>query len=547
MHWLNPDEDWKFAPHERPVLLGAPATPSHPPSRRIAYVFIAILVGITGGLGNALVSVNLVQLQGALGLDLYEINWLPTAYVMTFVTSNILLVKCRYHYGIRWFACVFLILYALITFAHLFVHTFATAVAVRAASGMTAAALNPLAIYYLMQAVPAPWRGGALVFGLGIPLFASPLARLFSSELLSYGEWTALYIFEFGLTLLTISAVFAFPLPPSERKKSFEPLDFLSFSLFAGGVALLCAVLGEGRFYWWTDTPWIGWALCASIPMITVMLLIEHHRRNPLIMTRWLGTTDIVRFIVVSILVKIALSEQSGAAVGLLNALGYNNDQFHLLFSVITISIIAGSLVSAILINVNRLTHLLMLTVALVAVGAALDSYATNLMRPQQFYVSQALVAFSTTFFMGPAFLYGLSRVLQIGGEYFLSFIAIFGITQNVGNLMGSALLSTFQVIREKAHSHDIIQHMVMTDPLISLRFQKSSSVYGPIIADPNLRSADGAALLSQQVTREANVLAYNDVCQLIAALATAISLYFAVLIVYRKWRGWRAKEVPSK
>src|SRR5271167_2916324 len=128
MHWLNPDQEWKFEPHERPLLPGAPANPSHPLTRRIAYCIIAMLVGITGGLGNALVSVNLVQLQGALGLDLFEINWLPTAYYMTITSFNLLLVKFRYQYGIRWFTCIFLGFYALIIFAHLFVHTFISAI-----------------------------------------------------------------------------------------------------------------------------------------------------------------------------------------------------------------------------------------------------------------------------------------------------------------------------------------------------------------------------------------------------------------------------------
>jgi hypothetical protein len=36
-----------------------------------------------------------------------------------------------------------------------------------------------------------------------------------------------------------------------------------------------------------------------------------------------------MRFVVVGILMRLALSEQSYAAVGLLNTLGFNNDQFH--------------------------------------------------------------------------------------------------------------------------------------------------------------------------------------------------------------------------
>ncbi|MFD2272391.1 hypothetical protein ACFS07_17740 [Undibacterium arcticum] len=65
-------------------------------------------------------------------------------------------------------------------------------------------------------------------------------------------------------------------LPPSDRIKTFEKLDFLTFGLFAPGVALLCAVLSLGRIVWWLETPWIGVALAGAIALITSELVIEH-------------------------------------------------------------------------------------------------------------------------------------------------------------------------------------------------------------------------------------------------------------------------------
>lgn len=58
-----------FKPHERPTLPGSPANPDHPTARRRLYFLIGCLVGITGGLGNALVTVNLNFAQGTLGLN----------------------------------------------------------------------------------------------------------------------------------------------------------------------------------------------------------------------------------------------------------------------------------------------------------------------------------------------------------------------------------------------------------------------------------------------------------------------------------------------
>jgi MFS family permease len=125
-----------------------------------------------------------------------------------------------------------------VTLGHIFVRTFATAIAVRAASGVAAAALTSLTLFYTVQALPVKWRLRATVIGISIPQIATPPARLFSTELLALGEWRTLYIFEFGLALMTLAAVLILRLPPGERQQVFEPLDHAAAAaLFLAGAA----------------------------------------------------------------------------------------------------------------------------------------------------------------------------------------------------------------------------------------------------------------------------------------------------------------------
>ena len=540
------EEQWQFAPNERPALPGSPASPDHPLPRRYAYGAIGVLLGLTGGLGTALISVNTIYLQGPLGLDPSEIAWLPTAYVMTNTSMNLLLIKFRQQFGLRPFTVIFLGAYALLTFAHLFVRGFWSAVAVRAASGMAGAAVSSLALYYMMQALPAKWRLKAIVLGIAIPQCATPLARLFSPDLLEMSQWRTLYLFELGLTLLCLAGVGALRLPPSERSPAFEPLDFVTFSLFAGAVALFAAVLGEGRIVWWTDTPWVGWALAAAIPLFLAALAIEHRRARPLINTRWLGSADLLRFTIVAFMARIVLSEQNYAAVGLLNALGQTNDQMITLFAIIFVASVAGAVASAVTLDVNKLTHPVMLAIGLVAVAAYIDSQATSLTRPEQMYATQALIAFAATFFIGPSLLFGMTRALQQGAGHIISFFTLFGILNNIGTLAGSAFLGTYQTIREKAISAELVGSIDPTDPMVAQRLAAGGSAVARVIGDPRLRSAEGAALLSQATTREATVLAYDDVFRLVAALAAATTLYLLFILWRRGVRVRRAALVGA-
>lgn len=541
------EEDWTFAPHERPAMPGSPGSPDHPTGRRIAYGAISILVGLTAGLGNALVSANTYTLQGALGLDPAEIAWLPTVYVMSNVSINLLLIKFRQQFGLRPFALLFVGLYVALTLAHLFVHDFWSAIVVRASSGMAAAALSSLGLYYMMQALPAKWRLKAVVIGIGVPQCATPLARLFSPELLAMSQWRTLYLFELGLALLSLAAVAALRLPPTTRQRAFEPLDFVTFTLYAGAMALFSAVLGLGRIVWWTNAAWIGWSLIGAIPLLAAALWIEHHRVNPLLNTRWLASADIVRFAIVTLMARIVLAEQSFAAVGLLTTLGQNNDQLGPFFTIIFLASVAGVVLSAVTLDVERLAHPIMLAVGLVAVAAWMDAQSTSLTRAPELYVTQALIAFSATFFLGPALLFGMTRALKEGAGHIISFIALFGIINSVGSLAGTALLGTYQVVREKANSAAIVDAVDPTNPLVMQRLQAGGAAVGRVVGDPGLRSAEGGALLSQAATREANVLAYDDVFRLVAVMAAATFLYLLFLLLRRTRRARQAARLAME
>ena len=95
---LDPLPDWD--PEERPRMPGSPALVKHSPGRRLAYGLVGLLVITTSGLGTGLVSANLQNIQGHLGLTPSEAAWLPAVYVMFNASANLILFKCRQRFGI---------------------------------------------------------------------------------------------------------------------------------------------------------------------------------------------------------------------------------------------------------------------------------------------------------------------------------------------------------------------------------------------------------------------------------------------------------------
>ncbi len=529
--YLKPTPDWEE--HEKPTIPGSPSMPWHPPWVRMAYACIAVLVGITGGLGNALVTVNLPMIQGQLGLTPSQGAWLPAAYVMVNVTVNLLVFKFRQQFGMRLFAEIGLGAYALLALLHLAVGDFHTTVLLRAASGFAGAACSTLAILYMLQALPREYTGKMLVVGVGIAQLATPLAWILSPGLLhQFGEWHNLYLFEAGLALCAFAAVMVLKLPPGTHTKVFEPLDFVTFALVAPAMAMIVAVLAQGYTHWWFDTPWLAYLLLVAIVLLTTAFYVEHNRRNPLIQTRWLMSSPALRFIIGAFLIRFLTAEQTFGAVGLLRTLGMGPDQMQPLFLVILGGTIAGIAVSALTFGPKTMTPQLLLSMLLFALAAFLDHNRTSLDRPHDFFASQFLASVGVGMFMGPLILTGIVQALKYGADHIVTFAVALSVTQVLGGFAGNAVLGTYQLHREHTYSTAMVSHIDPTNPVVAQRLQLQSGIYAGTITDPVRRNAQGTALLAQVARREANVSAYNDVFALTGMLAVLFLAGFLVLNV---------------
>ncbi|MDR6625845.1 MFS transporter [Caulobacter segnis] len=526
-----------FAPDERPLFAGSPFSPSHPVGRRLGYFAIGMFLAATSTFGNALTTVNTGGVAGPLGLYAAEASALPAIYVAINASANLSLVKARAQFGIPQVTSFLLGLYALAGLVHFGFASFWAAVFVRAASGMAAAALITLGIYYLMQAMPPKAKPLGAVIGMGLSQLGTPLARLVPVEVLVDNGLWGLHALEVALALFSLALILALPLPPSEKSPAFAPRDYLTIILATAGLLLFCQIIGQGRMLWWSDTPWLGMALAASIVLLAAAFLNEASRPDPLVHFEWIGTWGILRFAAVALVMRLALAEQTYGAVGLLTLGGLNNDQLASLFAVVAIAMLLGIVAAALTLSERRIPWQVLLAALIIAAGAWLDSEATTLTRPAQLIMSQALIGFGATLFVGPALLYGFLRMIQRGGDYLVSFVVTFSITQNVGGLMGSALLGSMQAVWARNANNALAADLLASDPQVAARISGGGASLAPVLVDPVQRAAQGAGLLGQSVAREAAVIAFNDVFRFVAILALATAAFIFANILVARYR----------
>ena len=551
--------EYQFKPHEQPFMVGSPATPDHPTRRKVFYLLIGIFIGITASFQNGLLVANLTQIQGEMGLTPVEGGWISVAYNMTNACITVLLYKIRQQFGMALFSKItlfsllaatslqWLVSSHLLDTSAIIIEPYYLEIIARGLSGMVASAMTVLAIFYCLQGMPTAKRISGLILGFGLVQFGIPLSRIISPYLAADGQLETLFLFELGLTLICFALINILELPPGNTEKVFEKLDFLSFAFFASGLAALAVFLVQGRIQWWT-TPWLSYPLIIAVVTISIALWIETHRKNPMLQVRWMRSRNIIAFTITGAVMRILLSEQNVGAAGLLANLGYGNDQLITFYAVILAASVLALVISIFRTNAMDLRRPVIFAVALIAVGAWLDTDISLNSAPYMFYVSQFMIAFAAVYFMGPMVFEGMFRAIANGPAYIISFSVIFSISQTIGGLAGAAAIQAFTTIRTQIHYADMVSSLNLGDPSLMAQVAGAGRILSTQITDANQANVAAMGQVLQGIQRQATVAAYADLFFLMATIASITTLILLLNYLYHRYhkRNPLAKELAA-
>ncbi len=533
-----------------PAAAGPAAPPFVPKSwpATLGYMGAAVVIGLTQGLAQGFVSTNIPQIAGDLGVTVTQASWLMAAFLIPRASMPLLLIKLRTQYGLRRFAEWAIIAYLVVALAGLAISDLRSALVMQFLAGMVSAPLSTLAFLYMLEPLSPPWK-----MRLGLPMVMAmisvgpALARVISPALMADMGWLPLHLMTLGLAAISLGLVYALPLVSPPRIKVIAVMDLVSWGLIALGFGGLTVAFVTGAIYWWTDVAWLGWTLAGSIAALTAAVVIELHRKAPLLDIRWLVSPAMLHLTVTLLLFRLMLSEQGAGAPRMFQVMGVTQGQLVPLFAVISAATVLGGLALIPILRPERVPAIHVVALALIAAGAWMDSRATINTRPAQMMLSQAMIAFAGTFFLAPAMMRGLMSALARGPNYILSFVIVFLSTQSLGGAMGSGLFTTFINHREAAHMQVLREQLTVSDAQMLQEILRRSAVLAPQITDAAARKAQAVALIVQDVTNEAYVMAYNDAYFLTALIALA-ALAALILHIFRDWLAARlaGPAIPS-
>lgn len=526
-----------------------PAPPPFVPMRlpaTLAYMAAAVVIGLTQGLAQGFVSTNIPQIAGDLGATPTQATWLMTAFLIPRASLPLLLIKIRTQFGLRRFAEVAIFVYLLVSLAALAVSDLRSAIVLQFFAGAAAAPLSTLCFMYMLEPLPPQWKMRlALPLVMAVISTGPLLARVISPALMGDAGWGSLHLMTLGMAAVSLALVYALPLASMPRVKVIAAMDLVSWALIAIGFGCLTAAFTMGATLWWTDTAWIGWVLALAAVTLTAAVVIELHRRTPLLDIRWLASPAMVHLTVTLLIFRLVLSEQSSGAPRMFAALGVSPEQLVPLFAVLSAATVLGGVALIPLMKPQRVPLLHVIALVLFCTGAFMDSCSTIDTRPAQMMLSQSLIAFSGTFFLAPAMMQGLMAALARGPNYLLSFVVVFISTQSLGGAMGSGLFSTFINHRQALHLQILREGLTAADPQVAAAIAQRMAALAPQIPDIAARKAQAVALLAQEAASQATVMAYND-AYLLTFLIAAAALCALLLHMFRDWLVARRQPAPS-
>ncbi|WP_420804587.1 MFS transporter [Thioclava pacifica] len=490
------------------------------------------------------VSANLPQLAGDLHATTVHAYWVMAAFLAPRASMPVMLIKIRDQFGLRRFAEIGISAFVVVMVLSLWVDDLHSAVVVAFLSGCAAAPLSSLAFLYMIEAVPPAWRAKLAISSvLTMIMLGRPLARVLLPELTAEASWHAVSLFETGLALICLALIFKLPLTPRPLQKVLAPLDFLSFGLIALGFGGFTASFTFGALYYWTQARWLGLVLAGSIALLTLAVVIELQRRDPLVDFHWLLSPPILHLAGTLLVFRIALSEQSAGAVGLLRTLGMQPDQEQLLFAIVVLAMLAAGAVCMGFNSPARAPAFHIVALVMIALGAWMDSHATALTRPEQMYLSQGMIGFASILFLPPAMAKGLGAAFAKGPNYLLSFIVLFLATQSLGGVIGSGLFRSVVVAQSALHASELAPQIAPGNLALAPTLSATAAAYAPQISDVAQRSAVALSSVANTVQLQAQVLAYDDAFRLVVWFALAA---LALLLGHIALQWARTRPAPS-
>ncbi|KEF42033.1 MAG: multidrug MFS transporter [Cyanobium sp. CACIAM 14] len=489
--------------------------------RQWGVVLTASIGALLEIIDTSITNVALISIQANLGATLAEVGWVITGYAMATVVMIPLSSRLSERFGQRGYFIFCLAGFTLASALCGLAPNLAWLIGARVLQGLLGGGLLPKAQAILFQSVPPALQGFAQGM-FGVVVLAGPALGPTLGGLLSDGPgWRWIFFINLPVGLLTVLMALAFLEPDGPPANRPRQVDWPGIALLTACLASLQVVLEQGHQLDWFADPllrqlgllalvslpvFVWWELRQRLPAVDLRVLRHRCLAAGSLFSAVLGTGLYGTVFVVPIFAQ--------------SVLGYTATQTGLL-------LLPGALASALTMAllgrvVQRFDPRLLiglgasgmvLTMGWLA-GIGPDTGEESLFWP---LIARGVTTVLMFLPLSLASLGPLPREEVGAGSGF------YNLSRQLGGSFGIALLTLVVDRRTALHRAQLVTHLVPSDPLLQQRLLALQTWVEQRAGGSGEVQAQALQLLSQQVDRQAALLAYGDVFRVVGLLFLAV------------------------
>jgi EmrB/QacA subfamily drug resistance transporter len=256
-------------------------------------------------LDNTIVNVALPAIKSDLGIGTSELEWVVTAYALTFAVLLLTGGKLGDLYGRRLIFTIGLVVFTASSLACGLSSSATELIAARAVQGVGSALMMPATLSIITATFVARERGAAIGIWAGVSAMALAIGPLLGGVITEHISWNWIFYVNVPIGLLGIAAAVVV-VPESKDMSHEQRLD--PAGLVTSGIGLLALVyaLIEGHNYGWTSARIVGLFVIATVAL-AAFVFVELRQRLPMLDLTLFRNGTFTGANVVAILVTLAM------------------------------------------------------------------------------------------------------------------------------------------------------------------------------------------------------------------------------------------------
>ncbi|HUJ56763.1 MAG TPA: MFS transporter [Gaiellaceae bacterium] len=290
-------------------------------------------------LDNTVVNVALPTMEKDLHVSISSLEWIVTAYALTFAALMITGGKLADMYGRRRIFVVGLAVFTLSSLACGLAPSAGFLIGARAVQGSGAALMNPATLSIITATFPPKQRGQAIGIWAGVSALALAIGPLVGGLITENLNWNWIFFVNVPVGALGVVASQIF-IRESRDMSHEQRLDLPGLVTSGTGLLALSYALIEGNDRGWTSGEILGFFAAAAVLLVGFVLL-EHRQRLPMLDLSLFRIGAFAGANVVAMMVSLAMfGVFFFVSLYIQNILGYSATQAGAMFLPMTVLII---------------------------------------------------------------------------------------------------------------------------------------------------------------------------------------------------------------